>query len=62
MDIMEILKKIDTLACEANSLWHKCENLKNRIARANGVSDKQMQDNGIYVVDHNESAEMEKEL
>ena len=49
MDVIEILKKIDDLAADANSFWHRCENLKKQIAKTNGVSNGQMKANGIYI-------------
>lgn len=48
-DALKILREIDTLACEANSLWHKVEKLKYRVAVKLNISEKEMKENNIHV-------------
>lgn len=49
MTIIEILKQLDLIALQANRTWNQCESLKLMIAEKNGISDKKLKDNGIYV-------------
>ena len=48
MDKITVLKRLDRLACEANSLWNAIESLKMSLAEDSGVSKATMRAQGIY--------------
>lgn len=48
-EAMRRLKRLDKLACDANSLWHALEGEKRAMAEQEGISDRAMVQAGIFV-------------
>ncbi len=49
MTKIEMLKELDKLAQQANSLWNQIESIKMRIAEEAGIQQSKLKANGIYV-------------
>ena len=56
MVTLEILKELDNVTQQANSLWNQCESLKLRIAKEAGISHKRITENGIYAPEAKEES------
>ena len=48
MYAIELLKDLDKLACDVNRLWHRCERIKHEMAEHYGISNAEMERNGIF--------------
>lgn len=52
---IELIKKIDSIACEANNLWHQVESLKMSLIKSMMLPEGLLKKAGVYIPEKEEA-------